>query len=68
MSNGLRDLARELYRAQQQVDRLEKLLLSATPEEEMAIQGELQEARAERRQLQKIIDGRKDSSPLPRRF
>lgn len=65
---SLRDLARELYRAQQQVERLEKLLLSATPEEEAAIEGELQEARAERRQLQKIIDGRKDSSPLPRRF
>jgi len=65
---SLRDLARELYRAQQQVDRLEKLLLSATPEEETAIQDELQEARAERRQFQKIIDGRKDSSPLPRRF
>ncbi|MFH1020408.1 MAG: hypothetical protein V1782_07335 [Pseudomonadota bacterium] len=65
---SLRDLARELYRAQQQVERLEKLLLSATPEEEATIQSELQEARAERRQLQKIIDGRKDSAPLPRRF
>lgn len=65
---SLRDLARELYRAQQQVERLEKLLLAATPEEEMTIQSELQDARAERRQLQKIIDGRKDSAPLPRRF
>lgn len=65
---SLRDLARELYRAQQEVERLEKLLLSATPEEEVKIQGELQDARAERRQLQKIIDGRKDSAPLPRRF
>ena len=65
---SLRDLARELYRAQQQVERLEKLLLSALPEEEMEIHRELEEARAERRQLQKIIDGRKDSSPLPRRF
>ena len=65
---SLRDLARELYRAQQQVERLEKLLLSATPEEETAIQCELQDARAERLQLQKMIDGRKDSAPLPRRF
>lgn len=66
---SLRDLARELYRAQQQVERLEKLLLSASPEEEVTIQGELQDARAERLQLQKIIDGRKDSSsPMPRRF
>lgn len=65
---SLRDLARELYRAQQQVERLEKLLLSATPEEEMIIQSELQDARAERQQLQKIIDGRKDSAPLPRKF
>lgn len=65
---SLRDLARELYRAQQQVERLEKLLLSAAPEEETAIQCELQDARAERQQLQKMIDGRKDSSPLPRRF
>jgi len=65
---SLRDLARELYRAQQQVERLEKLLLSAAPEEEAAIQSELQDARAERQQLQKLIDGRKDSSLLPRRF
>lgn len=65
---SLRDLARELYRAQQQVERLEKLLLAALPEEEMAIRRELEDARAERLQLQKIIDGRKDSSPLPRRF
>ena len=65
---SLRDLARELYRAQQQVERLEKLLLSASPVEEMGIRRELEDARAERLQLQKMIDGRKDSSPLPRRF
>jgi vacuolar-type H+-ATPase subunit D/Vma8 len=65
---SLKALARELYRSQQQVERLEKLLLSATPEEETAIQCELQDARAERLQLQKMIDGRKDSSPLQRRF
>jgi 5-bromo-4-chloroindolyl phosphate hydrolysis protein len=66
---SLRDLARELYRAKQQVEQLEKLLLSGLPEEEeMKIRSELEEARAERRQLQKIIDGRKDSSPLPKRF
>lgn len=65
---SLRDLARELYRAQQQVERLERLLLSATPAEETVIQCELQDARAERLQLQKMIDGRKDSSPLARKF
>ena len=65
---SLRDLARELYRAQQQVERLEKLLLSAAPEEQAAIRLELQDARAERLQFQKMIDGRKDSSHLPRRF
>ena len=65
---SLRDLARELYRAQQQVERLERHLLSATPEEETAIQCELQDARAERLHLQKMLDGRKDSSLLPRRF
>ncbi|OGR02408.1 MAG: hypothetical protein A2511_09510 [Deltaproteobacteria bacterium RIFOXYD12_FULL_50_9] len=68
MHNGLRDLARELYRAQQQVERLEKLLLSASPEEELVLQGKLQEAQAERQQLQKMLDGRKDVSPLPRKF
>ncbi|HCC55537.1 MAG TPA: hypothetical protein DEQ20_11565 [Desulfobulbaceae bacterium] len=65
---SLRDLARELYRAQQQVERLEKLLLSASPEEELVLQGELQEAQAERQQLQKMLNGRKDTSPLPRKF
>lgn len=65
---SIRDLARELYRAQQQVERLEKLLLSALPQEETAIQCELRDALAERQQLQKMIDGHKDSSPLPRKF
>ena len=65
---SLRDLARELYRAQQQVERLEKLLLSATPEDTPAIQCELREAQAERLQLQKIIDGRKNSASLPRKY
>ena len=65
---SLRDLARALYRAQQQVERLEKLLLSASPEQETSIRLELEDARAERLQLQKMIDGRKDSSPLPRRY
>lgn len=65
---SLRDLARELYRAQQQVARFEKLLLSASPQEEVELRRELEEARAERLQLQKIIDGRKDFSPAPRRF
>ncbi len=65
---SIRDLARELYRAQQEVERLEKLLLSALPQEETVIQCELQDARAERQQLQKMINGHKDSSPLPRKF
>lgn len=65
---SLRNLARELYRAQQQVERLEKLLLSASPEEELVIKNELQEAQAERQQLQKMLDSRKDVSPLPRKF
>lgn len=65
---SLRDMARELYRAQQQVERLEKLLLSASAEDEPAIKHELQEAQAERQLLQKMIDGRKDTSALPRRF
>ena len=65
---SIRDLARELYRAQQQVEQLGKQLLSAMPQEETAIQCELRDARAERQQLQKMIDGHKDSSPLPRKF
>ena len=65
---SIKNLARELYRAQQNVERLEKLLLSAALQDEEAIRGELQDAQAERLQLQKMIDGRKDFSPLPRRF
>jgi len=60
---SFRELARELYRAKQNVERLEKLLAAASPQEAGAIEGELAGARAEQRLLQQIIDGHKTSLP-----
>ncbi|MGV1100986.1 hypothetical protein ACUUL3_16445 [Thiovibrio sp. JS02] len=63
---SIKDLARELYRARQQVEKLEKLLAGATPDQEMRLAAALEEAKAEWRLLRNMIDGRK-SEPCSRR-
>ena len=80
---SLRDLARELYRAQRKVTKLERLLLPATPglqaddgipvrrvsqEEADRLLALIAEARAEVLQLRRILDGHKNTETAPRRF
>lgn len=57
---SIRLLARDLYRCQQKVSQLEKKLAAATPENKARLEEELRNARSERDQLRRILDGQID--------
>jgi hypothetical protein len=61
---SIRAIALELYKAQQRVDRLEKERSKAPPQENERISGQLELARAELKQLRKMLDGAKTESPF----
>ena len=65
---SLKDIARDLYHAQQAVEALEKELAAAPVEEEVLVKARLAEARAELQQLRNILAGRKKSATLKRKF
>lgn len=65
---SIRALAREMYRAQQNVDRLEKLLEKAPPTEAEKIRGELRMAKAELATLRRMMSGEKESSDFRKKF
>ena len=54
---SLKLLARELYRSQREVERLERDLESAPPERKRTLEEALRRARAERDQLRRVLDG-----------
>lgn len=60
----IRQIARELYRLQQKVEKLEAELAAASFSEQPAIKEKLRIARAERQQLRNILDGEKAPSPF----
>jgi hypothetical protein len=60
---SIRLIAKDLYRLQQEVARLETELAAATLEGQQALQTRLLQARAERDRLRAALDGRKDSPP-----
>jgi len=57
---SLRLIARDLYRLQQAVDRLEKELAQASPALRDGIKRKLVRARLERDQVRRMLDGRLD--------
>jgi|OpeIllAssembly_1097287.scaffolds.fasta_scaffold313470_2 hypothetical protein len=59
---SIRNLALDLYRAQQNVERLEKAVAKAAPGELAALEDELRGARAEWRMLRKMLDGEKETA------
>jgi hypothetical protein len=61
---SIRAIALELYRTQQQVNRLETEKANAPPQEKDRIHGELQLALAEMKQMRKMLDGAKGESPF----
>lgn len=57
---SLKLIARDLYRRQQAVDRLERELSDSPPAKHDAIQWKLARAKAERDQMRKMLDGHLD--------
>jgi hypothetical protein len=62
----IRLLARDLYRLQQDVEKLEKQLATAAFDQQEPIRLRLIAARAERDRLRRVLDGQKDSPQKPR--
>lgn len=57
---SIRLIARELYQLRQKVEKIEKERESAPFDQRVEMDRRLQEARADLRQMQKILDGRID--------
>jgi hypothetical protein len=57
---SLRLIAKDLYRLQQTVDRLEKELSTAPPEKRVPVERKLVQARIERDQVRQMLDGHLD--------
>lgn len=57
---SLQLIARDLYRFQQEVDRLEKELAESPPARHDALNLKLAQAKAERDLMRRILDGRLD--------
>lgn len=51
-------LARDLYRFQREVERLEKMLTEASFEERLRLESQLRRAKAEKVRLQRVLDGK----------
>ena len=56
----IRGIARELYRLQQQVARLQKQFESASRAQQADMQHQLRKVKAQRNRLQRILDGQLD--------
>ncbi len=54
---SLKLLARDLYRCQREVERLERALECVPSERKSALEEALRRARAERNQLRRVLDG-----------
>lgn len=65
---SIRDLARELYRAQRSVEQLEKKLAASSPKQLKEVEDELRQARAELTTLRKIMSGEKESGSFRKKF
>ena len=56
----IRGIARELYRLQQQVEKLQKALQIASRAKQADIEQQLRKVKAERDRLRRILDGQLD--------
>jgi hypothetical protein len=62
----IRELARELYRLQQEVDRLEERLRDVPSAQKDGIEEELHRLRSERDRFRRILEAKKESPPIRR--
>ncbi len=65
---SIRALARDMYRAQQNVSKLEKELETASPDRHEILQNELRQGLAELKTLKRMLDGEKESSSFRKKF
>ena len=65
---SIRALAKDLYKAQQCVDHLEKELKTADPENTERLCGELRQAQAELRMLKKMMAGEKEGAAFRKKY
>ncbi|KJR96427.1 MAG: hypothetical protein VR65_28285 [Desulfobulbaceae bacterium BRH_c16a] len=65
---SIRALALDLYKAQQNVDDLQKALSTATPEDKDELARELRAAQQELQTLRRMLDGKKESGSFRKRF
>lgn len=61
---SIRAIAQELYKAQREVEKLEKELEAAPFSEHEAIKDKLRKAKADWQALRNILDGEKSPSPF----
>ncbi len=59
---SIRLLARELYRRQQEIERLRREIEGATPQQRTALEARLRSAEAERDRLRAALEAKKDRS------
>ncbi len=60
---SLRMIARDLYRLQQEVDRLESELNACPPAKREDLEEQLRKARAERDRVKRMLEGSKEEPP-----
>ncbi len=65
---SIRALARDLYKAQQRVDRIKKAMEQAGPGQGSKLETELRFALKELELLRKMLDGEKESGEFRKRF
>ena len=65
---SIRDLARELYRLEREVEELEVRFKTASPRTRDGIQLALRRAKAERDRHRAVLAAKKEPPPRPRRF
>jgi hypothetical protein len=65
---SIKGLARDLYKAQQQVHALEKKLESASLLETERLNSELRQARQELAMIRRMLDGQKESAQFMKKF
>ncbi|SHO51664.1 hypothetical protein [Desulfopila aestuarii] len=65
---SIRAIARDLYRAQQQVDKLEKEMAAASLADQDLLRGELRQAKKEMEMIKRMLDGEKESGKFRNKF
>jgi hypothetical protein len=60
---SVRMIARDLYRLQQEVDRLETQLKACPPEKREELEDQFRKAKAERDRVKRMLEGSKEEPP-----